>query len=166
MYLRGMLQTEIAAELGLSQATISTDLKALQGEWLQSALLDFNEIKARELARIDKLEREYWTAWERSLEDAETVREESGFGGVKDVRITKGQSGNPTFLAGIQWCIEQRLKIFGIYEATKLRIEDWRNEVVEKLKSGELTAEEVKAVWPDLASEFFAKAGINASSND
>lgn len=166
MYLRGMLQSEIAAELGLSQATISTDLKALQGEWLQSALLDFNEIKARELARIDKLEREYWTAWERSLEDAETIREENGAGGIKDVRITKGQSGNPTFLSGIQWCIEQRLKIFGIYEATKLRIEDWQSDIVELLRTGRLSPEDVKAAYPDLAAEFFARAGVDASKID
>jgi hypothetical protein len=44
-------------------------------------------------------------------------------------------------------------------------IEDWRNEVIDKLKTGELTADEVKAVWPDLAAEFFAKAGVDASSD-
>lgn len=51
-------------------------------------------------------------------------------------------------------------------DGAKVKIEDWRSEVVEKLQSGELTTEEVKAVWPDLAAEFFAKAGVSASSND
>lgn len=167
MYLRGMLQSEIAAELGLSQATISTDLKALQVEWLQSALLDFNEIKARELARIDKLEREYWTAWERSQEDAETVKQEAVEDGKKKAtKISKGQSGNPTFLAGIQWCIEQRLKIFGIYEATKLRIDDWQSDIVDLLRSGRISPADVRAAYPDLAADFFARAGVNATGND
>jgi hypothetical protein len=50
-------------------------------------------------------------------------------------------------------------------DGAKIRIEDWRSEVVEKLIKGDLTPEEVRAVWPDLAAEFFAKAGIRASSD-
>jgi len=36
--------------------------------WVKSALTDFNEHKARELARIDQLEAEYWRAWQDSKE--------------------------------------------------------------------------------------------------
>ena len=115
LYLKGWLQVDIADELELSQSTISNDIKALQGKWLRSALVDFNEAKAQELAKIDRLERKYWEAWGRSCEDAETVRQEGGKTGVdKIVKTAKGQAGDPRFLAGVQWCIERRCKILGI----------------------------------------------------
>jgi len=121
MYLKGMYQSEIAASLDVSQPTISRDITALQKEWKESALVDFNEAKAEELAKVDKLEREYWDAWERSCEDAETIRQEGGppaEGKVakpdKIVKTAKGQAGDPRFLQGIQWCINKRCEIMGI----------------------------------------------------
>ena len=132
-YLRGMYQADIAAEVGVDQATISRDLAGLRKEWLQSALVDINEAKAKELAKIDQLEVEYWAAWERSKLNAEVeVIEQIGNrrkpkAGEKDTdepaivpeRLKKykrveGQSGNPAFLAGIQWCITKRCDILGL----------------------------------------------------
>jgi len=124
-YLSGTVQAAIAEQLGVNQSTISRDLKALQKAWLASALIDLNDAKARELAKVDRLEREYWTAWERSREDAETVKQrgKSADGtGIKPESIektTKGQAGDPRFLAGIQWCIERRCKIIGVDAPTK-----------------------------------------------
>ncbi len=118
MYLEGRLQVDIAQELGLSTPTISRDIAALQAEWLSSALYDFNEAKAREIAKIDRLEREYWIAWERSCEDAETETSKSAVVGDKKraeaTKTTKGQAGDPRFLSGVQWCIERRCKLLGI----------------------------------------------------
>ena len=120
LYLQGRLQADIAAELKINQSTVSRDLKALHKEWLASALADFGAVKARELARIDRLELEYWQAWERSCKAAETiVRKQKGGGdkegGVKEMQQTlKGQAGDPRFLDGVQWCIERRCKILGV----------------------------------------------------
>jgi len=120
-YLHGMSQMEIAAELELSQSQISRDLKVLHDRWTKSALVDLNEAKARELARIDNLEREYWDAWRDSRgERLETNTEQIAgdkTGDRKKVSIKKVKlEGNPDFLAGIQWCIEMRCKILGIYQ--------------------------------------------------
>ncbi len=130
LYLRGWIQADIAEKLGVSQATISGDIKGLQREWLKTALIDFDKAKARELAKIDDLERTYHAAWERSREDAETttqkmietddvidkaIKEVLGPRGRKEMtKTTKGQAGDPRFLQGIQWCIERRCKIVGI----------------------------------------------------
>jgi len=115
LYLRGWLQVDIAEKLGVDRSTVSRDLKALHREWLASALADFSEAKAQELAKIDDLEREYWRAWERSCEDAETVRKE-GTTKILDkiVKTAKGQAGDPRFLSGVQWCLERRCKILGL----------------------------------------------------
>lgn len=130
LYLQGWIQADIADELGIDQSTVSRDLKALQEEWLQSALVDFDEAKSRELAKIDKLEREYYAGWQRSCEDAETMRKEGRGVTVpvegeekktreeiktdKVVKTSKGQAGDPRFLAGVMACIDRRCKIMGI----------------------------------------------------
>lgn len=132
MYLRGSLQTQIAGELNVTQATISRDLAALRKLWLQSALVDINEAKAKELAKIDNLELEYWAAWERSKLDAEIeVTEQVGsrhkpkkgeppepeglaLERIKKYKRVEGQSGNPAFLRGIEWCIQARRELFGL----------------------------------------------------
>ena len=130
LYLQGWLQVDIATEIGVSAPTVSRDLKALQAGWLESALIDFNEAKARELAKVDRLEREYWEAWRRSCEDAETVRQE---GDPKKppsrvIKTSKGQAGSSQFLQGVQWCIDKRCKILGIDAPQKVEVYDWRKE--------------------------------------
>jgi len=143
LYLQGWIQADIAAELGISQQTISNDIAALQSDWLASALIDFNEAKAGELAKIDRLEREYWQAWERSCQDAETLTqkthgaiqkretEDGQFVAERPAEVTKtakGQAGDPRFLQGVQWCIERRCKILGVDAATRIDLVDWRDE--------------------------------------
>jgi len=133
MYLRGDLQADIAAELKLSQSTVSNDLATLQNEWRQSSLIDINDRKAYELARVDDLEREYWSAWKRSQEDAEIrivvkkgvdVEKEgktkSRITPIKDTKRTEGQSGNPAFLRGIEWCINKRCELLGLDAPKKI----------------------------------------------
>lgn len=119
-YLRGTTQIEIAAELEVDQATVSRDLKALRAEWMKSALIDINEAKARELAKIDALELEYWAAWKRSQENAEveTTKMQGSDpekpGKLEKQKRVEGQVGDPRYLQGIERCIEQRRAILGL----------------------------------------------------
>jgi hypothetical protein len=149
LYLQGWLQADIAGFLGISQSTVSNDLKALQAEWLRSALLDFDEAKAREIAKVDRLEREYWAAWERSCEDAETTKqrgapgEEPGKIKTASVeRTVKGQAGDPRFLQGVQWCIDRRCKILGVDAAQRanmlnIDVSKLTDEQLERIADGE-----------------------------
>lgn len=122
-YLSGWLQADIAVEVGVDQSTISRDLKALQKDWLNSALIDYNAAKARELAKIDRLEREYWAAWEASKEDRETQiteKIESQTPRSKAQIRREGQVGSPSFLAGVEWCIKRRCKMLGLDAPAKV----------------------------------------------
>jgi hypothetical protein len=125
LYLQGWIQADIADELQLDQSTISRDLKHLYKEWQQSSLIDIDEAKSQELAKVDRLEREYWIAWVNSCEDAETLRQEGSkteTGKVKPdkiVKTAKGQAGDPRFLSGVQWCINKRCEILGLDAAIK-----------------------------------------------
>jgi hypothetical protein len=102
-----LLQAEIAAQLNarpevdytLSQRMISYDLQKLEERWIESGLMDLNAAKGRELARIDRLECEYWDAWEA----------------VKPTNRTA-----PRYLEGIMSCIERRCKLLGLDAPNKV----------------------------------------------
>jgi len=124
LYLKGWLQVDIADELNLCQPTISSDIKALQKIWLNSSLRDFDELKSRELAKIDNLELEYWDAWDRSkqIKKSKTIklRPRKGQKKATNEDITDIQTkdedvvGDPRFLNGVERCIERRCKLLGI----------------------------------------------------
>jgi predicted transcriptional regulator len=125
LYLQGMYQADIAEKLGLSQPTVSRDIQLLIDEWKIERVYDINEAKARELAKVDNLELEYWEAWKRSLENAEKQVQKAVKVGKAQQRqeaqkTIEGQSGNPAFLRGIEWCINKRCEILGIDAPQKI----------------------------------------------
>lgn len=143
LYLKGLTQWEIALRLGLSNSTVSNDISAIRKLWIDSSLRDFNEIKANELAKIDKLESIAWDAWENSCKDREEksldiIKGRSTKMGrnlpnlTKESRKSINQTGNAKFLERVAWCIQTRLKIFGILDSDKVNVNnvvqiDWNN---------------------------------------
>ncbi|NIP53215.1 MAG: hypothetical protein GWN94_14245, partial [Phycisphaerae bacterium] len=86
------------------------DLKTIQKRWRTDTTIDLDEARQRELARIDQLEREYWQAWEKSKQPRKRVSQTD-----KTVsRQTEERTGDPRYLAGVQWCIQQRCKLLDI----------------------------------------------------
>ena len=123
MYLSARTQNEIAIQLEVTQATVSTDLKALQKQWQANALQSIDKIKAKELAAIDRLEREYWDSWLSSQQPKETTTSEQSSGGmaqrIKAAIRTERRDGDPRYLEGIRWCINKRCEIMGLNAAIK-----------------------------------------------
>lgn len=123
----------------LSTGTISRDLEEIRHRWIKSSLIDFNEAKARELAKWDALEAAYWDAWENSLKDAEihTIEQSTSqmpmdgdvfdLHGSKDKLVRTGKEGNPAFLQGIERCLNARSRILGLFSAEQFNV-DWREE--------------------------------------
>ena len=115
LYLDGKSQLEIAALLGVSRQQIGYDLKILHARWLESSMVNFQTVRAKELAKIDNLERIYLEAWARSCEDKQVTSTEKRSGSDTDrnkAAIRKEQrDGDPRFLWGVQWCIDQRMKL-------------------------------------------------------
>lgn len=88
------------------------------------------------MARIDELERTYWAAWRNSQKPRATTSQERNTGEPDtEMRVVDGKQvtvevpgkirlkaslrteerdGNPTFLAGVGWCIQQRCKLLGL----------------------------------------------------
>ena len=130
LYLKGWTQSAIAQDQGVSQGQISQDLKAIREEWAESTIVDFNEAKLQELAKIDQLEKTYWEAWSRSLEKT-LKRSKKMKGSVEDSVETKSETkprrkdveitetteerlGDPRYLDGILKCIQKRCELLGI----------------------------------------------------
>lgn len=125
-YYQGVSQVEIAEELNIEQPTVSRYLAKTREKWSKENIQKIDEIKQGELAKIDILELEYWSAWKRSCLNAEkeTIKaiqagkKEEGKESTPDryekQKTTEGQSGDPRFLDGIQKCIVQRCKILGV----------------------------------------------------
>lgn len=126
-YLRGETQAAIASTLGINQSTVSRDLASLRQIWRDSAVRDFDELVAEQLAKIDALEAEYWQAWQRSVTVKETIRNESGENSKgpwnKSVTAREVLLGDPSYLAGVERCIAARCKLLGLDKPAKSEVE-------------------------------------------
>jgi hypothetical protein len=146
MYVRGKSLGEITRYIAenrpytLSTTMISNDIKVIRSRWLASSMMDFNDAKAKELAKIDLLESTYWEAWTNSLRNketnvVETITDKTGekqthaYSRTKGKRLVEGSEGNVQFLLGVERCVILRCKILGTFAATKVDI-NWREEAV------------------------------------
>lgn len=162
MYVRGKSQHEMALTLNanyldrpLSTKAIRLELDTIRQQWLQSSLMDFNAAKAKELARLDELEKEAWEAWERSKEkhirlEYNVADDQVPFSVDKIAKVQRKNKhkvieatvGDSKYLEMIERVVKMRCDIIGLFQAQKLQI-DWR---AEALQSGldEDTIEAVK----------------------
>ena len=145
MYSRGDSQQAITDQLNamrpnydLSRQTIRKDIILLHARWIESQLVDFDTAKAKELIKIDKLENEYWFAWNKSLQMSEEIYSEkiedklaggktTGYSREKVKKKQVTTYGDPRYLQGVQWCIDKRCKIFGLDAPKQVDIK-WRDE--------------------------------------
>jgi hypothetical protein len=120
LYLEGHSQWEIHTKLGISQATVSRDIAILIRYWRISATKNIDTAMQIELTRINKLEIEYWQAWERSKEEnkKKSIKQKYITSELKQPleisSATEDRNGDPRYLQGVQWCVETRCKILGI----------------------------------------------------
>jgi len=155
MYLHGRPQIEIAAALGISLNTVKRDLKLIQAGWLEKAQADFDKKKSQELARIDWLEQEAVGAWFESKKESTVtaVKSLTGDRTQRESSIKKvKRTGNPDYLATIQWCIEARCKIFGFYAPIKFSATEL-DKKIEELLAAEKLASETAIRDSELASD-------------
>lgn len=150
MYVRGKSQHEMKLTLNalypdrpLSSRTINNELNNIRQAWLNSTLVDFNAAKSKELARLDEMEREAWSAWEKSKDKHVRIEYEVADDQVpfsvdkianvhrqKKHKIIEATVGDIRYLEMIERAIKMRCDIFGLFEAKKLQI-DWRMEAIQ-----------------------------------
>lgn len=138
MYLARVSIEDIAAHYEKDNRWVYNHLRDIRALWRESAAKQFGERQAEELARIDRMEEEYWVAWEKSKVEKKRRR---GQAEVNNWSERAKHAGNPKFLDGIQWCIDQRCKILGLHapkEIAMRHLKEGDRSVVEQLSEVEL----------------------------
>jgi lambda repressor-like predicted transcriptional regulator len=114
--LQGWMQADIAREVGLSPATVKRELRKLETQWREQASEDLAAVKARELMKLERMEREAFRQWERSkrahrkvVKDGETTRKE-----------VTGQTGDPRYLQTVVTIMDRRNRLLGLDMPTKI----------------------------------------------
>lgn len=165
MYIRGITQSLIGKAVGVTQQTISADLKEIQKRWVAHTVRNLDEAKAEELAKIDRLENEYWKMFIASKE-TKVGRITDGRGKKRIIiqpRSERNPFGNITYLDGIRKCIMDRRALLGLDAVKELKIEtiDWRTEAIALIREGKLTYLGLQEeIGESLAKELFVTAGI------
>lgn len=119
---RRYTQEQVAAELGIKQATVSYWAEKIEADAQAAAADKAVEIRAT-LDSLAEVEREAWAAWERSKRPAETTVRERGRGArgriatVKRTRV--GQAGDSSYLNVILAAQVQRRALLGLDAPTK-----------------------------------------------
>ena len=107
MVLSGVGHAEIATRLGVSREQVTYDVRIIKDRWQARTTMDLTDAKSLEVAKIDRLERVYWEAWElQCLPDL--LKDKAG-----EVHVLP-QTGDPALLAGILKCIDRRCKLLGL----------------------------------------------------
>ena len=114
LHLQGLYQHEIAHRLGITRSRVYRRLAECRRAWLQSALVDFNEAKAKVLASIDLIERKAHDAYERSILRGKSIQVKETEDGAERTRKVVMRDGNPAFLGIMLQCAAKRAEIFGL----------------------------------------------------
>lgn len=119
LHARGWTKVQIAAELGVTEATVRYYVKRIH-KAAAGLIADLAEAKQRELLMLDEAERAAWEAWERSTQDAvtETVRTLPEGGAQHETR-REGQAGDSALLKRLIEISERRAKLLGLDAPTR-----------------------------------------------
>lgn len=120
MYLKGYQQTVIAKKVGVTQQQVSYDLKILMQQWKAEQLKNIDEMVTAELIKINKLEVEYYEAWEKSKGKDTTIKRSGKIEKPEFIQqVENSNFGDPRYLAGVQWCVNKRCELLGLNAAVK-----------------------------------------------
>jgi hypothetical protein len=105
----------------ISRRQISEDIAEVYEMWHVELAKDVDKLRARELVRLDRLERKAWECMEASCQPGERTQQTIAKlkDGVQTSRITKStvtRTGNPEWMALIIKCSEQRSRLLGLYK--------------------------------------------------
>ena len=138
LYLKGWTQAAIGQHLGVGQPTVSNDLTALHRQWRESSLRDFDSLRAAQLQKLDRLEREAWAAYERSI-GTKQRKHMSLHSGTKVGRIEQwDEPGDPRFLRVVYECIAKRCDLMEL--KAPMRVSVAKEPDFESLSDEELEA--------------------------
>lgn len=121
LYIKGLNQYEIATKVGVSQKTVSYDLKQVRQGWIKDAIMDFDKRQGQELARIDLIELESWDQWEKSKTrtrkrtTTKPIIDDDGKPKILREEWIETLEPDGRWLDRVKGCVQERCKILGLY---------------------------------------------------
>lgn len=113
-------------KMNTSIQSVSKYIKQMVQVWKEESVSLIENHKITALQKIDKLELEYYEAWERSKQAIETITQkfEPGEGKTEaakkrneklkeTIKSFRANTGEAKFLEGIRWCTDKRFEILG-----------------------------------------------------
>jgi hypothetical protein len=113
LYLQGRPLHAISDELHVPMTTLWRDLKAIQKDWRDSAVRNFDQQVEEELQKLELVEREAWEAWERSKKPAQEASARDHEPGRGTKRI-KSRHGDMRCLDVILKCSDARRELLNL----------------------------------------------------
>lgn len=104
----------------LTKQQIYYDVKEIVKNWREEHKEKIDGYLVQQLNKLDLLELEYWNSWERSKGKKKEKTHKEGItseGGTYDETAIKSYTevGDPSYLAGVERCIEKRSKLLGLF---------------------------------------------------
>jgi len=155
-------QKEIAEQLGVSQSTISTDIRKILEEYSMKRLNKMQLYLNVELAKLDAVEKAAWLAWERSIgKTVKIVTRTNSTGFTEEVRQEEELVGDPRFLTQVQTAIDRRIKLLGLDAPQEILLNTMEGRLTRLIKEGKVTYDMlVVEVGDAQARRYFNLAGI------
>ncbi len=158
---KGMTQQKIAAQLGVSQVTISNDVRSIKEEYSMKRLNKYQSYLNIELAKLDAVERESWAAWERSIGRSERVVTKTDAAGDVEETVTVDELvGDPRFLTQVQAAIDRRIRLLGLDAPQEVILNTMEARLSNLIKEGKVTFDMlIDEVGLEQARRYFNLAG-------
>lgn len=164
----GLKPVQIAARLGVTDATIQNDVRTIRSAWRASplALIRADEWMGRQIAIHEQVIIEAFDAWNRSKEPVETVTSEQRGkrrGENDEVSATKAgmkrvtQTGDPQFLRVMQQSSAEIAKLLGLYayrpRTLNFNVSSLTDEQLTRLIAGEDPAQVVNGTYAPIDAD-------------
>ena len=130
---RGWSQSQIAADLGVSQAAVSKILRRVDERALREVRANADRLKVQHARRLDHVCAESMRAWDDSKSDATRRRQRNtqgsagGAGHTVAEIVSENQHGNPRYLEVFLKALTDRSKLWGLDAPQKVDVRASRN---------------------------------------
>jgi hypothetical protein len=118
LYCQGKTILQISIEMDCDRRTVARYLEDSRELWRKELIKSCEEIKAEQLAKVDRLEAEAWEGWFKSRKPELEIKVEKG-DKAKSYKKVRYPNGDPRFLQVISHAIDQRMRILGVFDENR-----------------------------------------------
>ena len=113
----------ISKHIGMSRQQVTSIIKKYRKDYRETLKKGYEVFLSEELERLEFLEHEYWSLYQRSKNDEVMRTEEETDSRNKTAVTTKSRSGDVAVLNGVLGIIKERSRLLNLYPSKKVDID-------------------------------------------